>query len=419
MAPLLYSCFLQLYIMGIRIAALFNPKARLFLLGRIGLMGKIQQRMQGDGRPRLWMHCSSLGEFEQGRPVLEALRRQYPGYAIIVTFFSPSGYVVRRNYDGADYVFYLPRDSARNARRLMDLFRPSLAIFVKYDLWYYYLRQLKRLNTPVILISAIFRPKQGYFKWYGAIQRRMLKLLTHIFVQDEASVILLKNIGVTHVSLSGDTRFDRVLEAAGKSAVLDKMERLTASYKLLIAGSSWPEDEKLLFACLDQLPKDWKLVLVPHEIHESHIRDIENLFNHNTIRWSQWSDEQLFFERVLIVDTMGLLLKLYRYGRIAWIGGGLTANGVHNVLEPAVYGLPCAYGPVYEKYIEAVALIEEGGAVACADAAAFSRQLQLWIGNEPAYNAASFAAAEMVRTHAGATEQIINYLTAKNLVSMS
>jgi 3-deoxy-D-manno-octulosonic-acid transferase len=382
-------------------------------------MGKIQQRMQGEGRPRIWMHCSSLGEFEQGRPVLEALRRQYPDHALIITFFSPSGYVVRRNYDGADYVFYLPRDSARNARKLMDLFRPSLAVFVKYDLWYFYLRQLKRLQTPVILISAVFRPSQGYFKWYGTLQRRMLQLLTHIFVQDEASVILLKSIGLTQVSLSGDTRFDRVLEAAGKASVIEKMERLTQSHKLLIAGSSWPEDERLLLDCLEQLPKDWKLVLVPHEIHESHIHAIETLFNHNTIRWTQWSDDQLFFERVLIVDTMGLLLKLYRYGRIAWIGGGLSSNGVHNVLEPAVYGLPCAFGPVYEKYLEAIALIEEGGAVACADAASLGRQLQTWIDNEAAYNAASFAAAEMVRSHAGATDQIMNYLTAKNLVSVS
>lgn len=413
---LLYRTSVFLYSCAVRTAALFNPKAKLFIEGRKGLLLQIKAALGNERRPRIWMHCASLGEFEQGRPILEYLRRQYPGYALVLTFFSPSGYQVRKKYDGVDYVFYLPLDGKANARQFVQDINPELAIFVKYDLWYYYLAALQQRQIPAILISAIFRPGQGYFKWYGTAQRKMLQLLSHIFVQDQASAALLQQIGINQVTIAGDTRFDRVSQAAASAPVIPALEPLAGTHQLVIAGSTWPEDERLWQEAVAVLPDNWKLVLVPHEVHESHISDIEQLFSGNTRRWSEWQSGPLT-QKVLIVDTIGLLLKIYRYGSIAWIGGGLSSSGVHNVLEAAVYGMPCAYGPVHEKYAEAVSLIAAGGATVCSNPAALKAQLTTWINDDTIREKAALSASSYVQQHTGATQVIADYLAAKNWLS--
>jgi 3-deoxy-D-manno-octulosonic-acid transferase len=412
-----YRLFISLYTLAVRIMAQFQPKAKLFVEGRKDLLFKIKAQLGNEQRPRIWMHCASLGEFEQGRPVIESLKQQYPQHAIVITFFSPSGYQVIRKYSGADYVFYLPLDRASNAKQFILNINPALAIFVKYDLWYFYLATLYKKQIPVLLIDAIFRPQQGYFKWYGTIQRQMLRFITHIFVQNQSSVDLLSSIGINQVSLAGDTRFDRVLSVAQSATPIDKVAALAQQYKLFIAGSTWLEDEQLLLSLMPHLPADWKLIIVPHEVDEKHIVQIEKMFCGRMLRWSQWHEAQSLDKQVLVVDTIGLLLKLYRYGQMAWIGGGLGKGGVHNVLEAAVYGLPCAFGPVYQKYQEAIALIEKDAAVVCTDAASLHAFFQEMAQDKTAFEQRSNAARNYVAAQGGATPLIIRYLVAKNWLS--
>lgn len=413
----LYRLLLALYEWSIRLAMPFKPKARLFIEGRKGLLLRIKAAMASESRPRIWIHCASLGEFEQGRNLIELLRVRYPGHALVLTFFSPSGYQVRRKYKGADYVFYLPVDKKEHAAQFVLDIQPVLAIFVKYDLWYYYLAELHRRNIPTILISALFRERQSFFRFYGSLQRQMLRFFSQIFVQDEQSAQLLKSIGIDRVMVAGDTRFDRVLYVKQKMASLPQMDRLCVSCKLLIAGSTWAADEALLASVVADLPEDWKLVVVPHEVDEERIAKVEKTFRNDTKRWSEWEDGMLFSEKVLVVDTIGILLKLYRYATVAWIGGGLSASGVHNVLEAAVYGIPCAFGPEYGNYLEARELIRSGGASSCANKKELILFLTTMQGNEEQYRFRAKAAADYVAGQSGATERILNYLAEKNWLS--
>lgn len=412
-----YRLLLTLYEWSIRLAVPFKPKAKLFIEGRKGLLLRIKAAMAAESRPRIWVHCASLGEFEQGRNLIELLRVHYPSHALVLTFFSPSGYQVRKKYKGADYVFYLPLDKREHATQFVLDIQPALAIFVKYDLWYYYLSELHRRKIPCILISAIFRERQSFFRFYGGLQRQMLRFFTHIFVQDDQSMAMLSTIGITNVSVAGDTRFDRVLYVKQKMASLPQMDRLSASCKLLVAGSTWPADEVLLASILPDLPENWKLIVVPHEVDEQRIEKVERVFQHDTKRWSEWEDGMLFPERVLVVDTIGILLKLYRYGTLAWIGGGLSASGVHNVLEAAVYGIPCAFGPEHSDYLEARELIQSGGASSCANKKELTLFLSSMQGNEEQYRFKAKAAADYVASKSGATGRILNYLAAKNWLS--
>ena len=413
----LYRLGITVYFAAIRLAALVNEKARLFAAGRTGLLHRMQEAFTGDSRKRIWMHCASLGEFEQGRPVLEALHEQYPEYAIILTFFSPSGYEVRKDYEGADYVFYLPMDSNANARRFLDIVQPSLCIFVKYEFWYFFLANIAVRKIPVILLSAIFHKDQGFFKWYGGLQRRMLRCFTHIFVQDAASKALLSNIKINEVSISGDTRFDRVIKAAQRKEELPVLDAFAANHKILVAGSTWKEDEVFLQKVLRLLPDDWKLVLVPHEVNIEHLRQIEDLFAGNVIKWSQYppnvlhgmSNKGRITERVLLVDKVGFLLHIYRYGRITWIGGGFGKDGVHNVLEAAVYGQPCYYGPIYHQFIEAKELIEKGGAFTFSSPQEFVAAVQQMEASH-SYRQYADAAKGYVYAKGGATDIVLAYV---------
>jgi len=414
----MYAALYRLAISGygtmLRVAALFNHKAKLFVTGRNHIFDRMSAELANESRPRVWMHCASLGEFEQGRSVLENIRKQYPAYAIVLTFFSPSGYEVRKHYDGADHVFYLPIDTNHNAQRFLDIVKPSLCLFVKYEFWYYYLANMAKRNIPILLVSGIFRQDHPFFKWYGKFHRGMLQFFTHIFLQDAASAALLESIHVTQYSISGDTRFDRVLVLPLLPKEYPIANAFCADNKIIVAGSTWPKDETFLHNAMKKISTNWKMILVPHEVHEAHIAEIEKIFQGDTIRWSQWYDES--DKKVLIVDKVGFLSHLYHYGRIAWIGGGFDKEGVHNVLEAAVYGLPCFYGPVYERFLEAKELIERGGAFTLNTVVDFTTSVKE-LEDSIRYEHASHAAKHYVFANSGATEKIMKYIADGAMLS--
>ena len=445
MSIISYHVFLWLYKIGLRLVSPWNRKAKLWLEGRKGLFDRIAREMSGSDRLAgkvVWVHCSSLGEFEQGRPVMESLRRQTPGCRIVLTFFSPSGYTAQKDYEGAEHVFYLPLDSQANARRFIDLVRPDLVLWVKYDYWYYFLVELKRRNIPLLLISGIFRTDQPFFRWYGRLHRYMLECFTHLFVQTEASKVLLGKLRLNdQVSVSGDTRFDRVIEIAENAAPLPLIEEFCGTRPVITAGSTWEEDEEELDHYANSHP-EIRFIIAPHEIAEARLREVEALFRHS-IRYSVWekgprppsgSRKDAAGQsgvggtagtgraawpapNVLIIDNIGMLSRLYRYATITYVGGGFGEDGVHNVLEAAVYGKPVVFGPVIEKYIEAVELTDSGGGLIIDSALeaekVFDRLLQ-----HPQERAETGAAAMgYVHSKKGATEKIIWYIYENRLLT--
>jgi 3-deoxy-D-manno-octulosonic-acid transferase len=417
MSAIIYWLAVRLYSAAVHIAALFHPKAKLFVAGRKGLLSQIREALIDERRPRIWMHCASLGEFEQGRPLLEKLRQKYAQHAFIITFFSPSGYEVRKDYEGADYVFYMPLDSRRNAKCFLDMVRPALCVFVKYELWYFYLSVMAARDIPLILVSAIFRKDQHFFKWYGGLHRRMLRYFSHIFVQDIKSEQLLRHIQVEDVSVAGDTRFDRVLAALEEQQAIPKAETFCGTAQVIVAGSTWGEDEQVLYKAFLSMPAYWRMILVPHEVHDDHIQQIMGQFGPIAIRWSQY--EALATDaRVLVIDTVGMLLQLYRLADVAWIGGGFGKEGVHNVLEAAVYGIPVLHGPVYHQFLEAKELLASGGSMVTDNPEAVAKQLLKWEKDSFAYQQAGTAARQYVLSKTGATEKILRYLEAKKWLTM-
>ena len=416
MTALIYWLAIRLYALAVNIASVFNPKAKLFIQGRKGLLANIRYALLNERRPRIWMHCASLGEFEQGRTLLERLRAEHPEYAFVLTFFSPSGYEVRKDYKGADYVFYLPFDSKSNARKFLDIVQPRLCIFVKYDLWYFLLKQIDARNIPAILISSIFRKQQIFFKWYGGLNRQMLYCFSKIFVQDKTSAQLLQTIKINDAVVAGDTRFDRVTEAVKNLQSLHNAEVFCKDAKVLVAGSTWPDDETFLQKVFTQLPKDWKLIVVPHEVNEGHVTQVQKTFGGDAITWSEWTDDSA--AKVLIVDRIGFLLHLYRYARVAWIGGGF-GKGIHNTLEAAVYGLPVGFGPAFSKFREARELIEAGAAFSTSEPSYLVNCINNWEKDHASYESTATAAEQYVLCNAGATDKIVAYLSEKNLLSVS
>jgi 3-deoxy-D-manno-octulosonic-acid transferase len=416
MSVVLYWLAIRLYALAIRVATLFNHKAKLFIRGRKGLFAHIRYSLVDEKRPRIWMHCASLGEFEQGRPVLEKLREKYPSHAFVLTFFSPSGYEIRKNYEGADYVFYLPLDSAYNAARFVQFINPSLAIFVKYELWYFLLMRLAKKNVPTILQSAIFRKEQVFFKWYGWLHRRMLHAFTHIFVQDTWSQQMLNRIRIEHVSVGGDTRFDRVASAALNIEPVDNIQGFCDGHKVIVAGSTWPDDEHLLKQVLDKLPAGWKMIVVPHETDISHLKFVMELHDGDAVLWSRM-EHDYYDQRVLLVDTIGLLLRLYQYADIAYVGGGFNKSGIHNILEAAVYGKPVFHGPVYHKFKEAKDLQDCGAAYIVTGADSVYSKIIHWEKDRISYNAACISARKYVAGHTGATDKILDYIEGKELLN--
>lgn len=408
----IYRLLIGAYALSIRIAALFKEKARLFIAGRRGLIQNLQNTFAAEHRPCIWVHCASLGEFEQGRPVIEQLKTKYPGYAILLTFFSPSGYEVRKDYKGVDYVFYLPLDTPANANDFIGALKPKLCIFVKYEFWYFYLKAIADQKIPIVLLSAVFKEKHGFFKWYGGFQRNMLKMFTHLFVQDSRSQQLLEGIGITNVTVAGDTRFDRVIAAISQPMPLPILDVFCKDSKILVAGSTWKADEELLFRAMTLLPDSYKLVIVPHEVDEGHISQIENLFGSSMVKWSNLADrgfDQPIPQRALLVDKVGYLLHIYKYASVAWIGGGFGKAGIHNVLEAAAYGAPSIFGPVYHQFIEAGELIKAGGGFSVAHVAELIDVVNR-LENEAYYNKSARCAEEYVAAHGGATKAIMQYI---------
>jgi len=407
-----YNMAMWLFAGGVQIAALFNHKARLFAHGRKRQFQRLREAI-ADDTPIAWFHCASLGEFEQGRPVMEAYRKKHPQHKILLSFFSPSGYEVRKNYEGADYVCYLPIDTPRNARKFLNIVRPCKAVFIKYEFWYNYLRLLKKQHTPTYLVSAIFRPSQVFFKWYGGFFRSMLKAYSRLFVQDNISANLLKTIHVEQVEIAGDTRFDRVWAHTRQPADLPVLKAFTQDALTIIAGSSWVSDEERLVEAMNVLPDNIRMVIAPHEVHEEHIAAIENLFKkfHPQRYTILHSSPFTLSPRILILDTIGLLLSAYSYGQIAYVGGGFDVNnGVHNTIEPAAYGLPVLFGPIYQKYAEAVDLVNNGGGKSVKNTAELIACLQEWALQPKKRQEAGQLSADYVEKKQGATQKIINLL---------
>lgn len=423
MGVFIYNIFLLFFGTGTRIAALFNAKAKKWVQGRRNIFERLEAAVSNQEKI-IWMHCASLGEFEQGRPLIERLKARESGYRILLTFFSPSGYEVRKNYDGADWVFYLPMDGAGNARRFLEIVQPSLVIFVKYEFWYYYLKKIKYREIPLILVSALFRKEMSFFKWYGGIQRKILSRFDHIFVQDSSSMELLDKIGLGSIaSISGDTRFDRVIEIANQAKPIPVIEQFVANSRTIIAGSTWPDDEEVLQQVFYNSKDDaLKLIIAPHEIDEKHLDDISRLFP-GAARFSKivTTETPPTTLRVLIIDNIGLLSQLYRYAWISYVGGGLKHAGVHNVLEAAVYDKIVLFGPNYQKYSEAIGLARSGGGIPFdnerKDGAMLIQVIEALRNDKQDFDNRSSAAGAFVRSHQGATGKIINYIQENRLLT--
>ncbi len=357
----LYSFAIHIFYSVVLIASLFNKKAQRWVKGRRNWVEKIKAWQPASGL-RLWFHAASLGEFEQGIPVMEAMKKRYPSCNIIVTFFSPSGYENRKKDPRANLVTYLPLDTKRNARKFIQIINPDVVFFIKYEFWYNYLSQLTRAGIPVYLVSAIFRPSQAFFKWYGRWYINQLKHFKHIFVQDADSLTLLNNNHIHNCSISGDTRFDRVKEIAEKAKDIAIVESFVKNHFCLVAGSTWPGDEEILCRYIDESSLDMKFVLAPHEISPAHIQTLTAALRQNAITFSKASVDNVRSFKVLIIDNIGMLSSIYRYGNIAYIGGGF-GKGIHNILEAAVYGIPVIFGPNYRKFREAVGMAAIGAAL--------------------------------------------------------
>ncbi len=402
----IYNFFIHVYAAAIRLAAPFNPQARQFLSGRRGQFGRMQAAVTGSEEVA-WFHCASVGEFEQARPVIEAFRKNFPGYRILLTFFSPSGYEMRKNYELADFVFYLPMDTRANARKFLRIFRPRLAIFIKYEYWFNYIDEIFKAGIPLYFVSAIFRPQQHFFRFYGGWFRKQLRKVTWFFVQNQASDELLSQIGLAHHEVSGDTRFDRVLKVLDSRFDLPEIAAFKGDNDLLVAGSTWPPDEELLASYLDTRPENFKLLLVPHKIDENHLAGIMKKFEaYAPVRYSQSEGRDLSEVKVLVMDRMGLLSGLYRYATLAYVGGGFGV-GIHNLLEAAVYGLPVIFGPNYQRFREAHDLLAAGAGYSVKNAKKFQETTDRLRQDPEAYLAAARAAGRYVQGNSGATEKVI------------
>ena len=357
----------------------------------------------------LWFHAASLGEFEQGRPLIERIRQQYPQYKILQTFFSPSGYEVRKDYKGADVVCYLPLDSPRNVKKFIDLAHPYMAFFIKYEFWRNYLSELKRRNIPVYSVSSIFRPKQIFFRWYGSSYKNVLKCFDHLFVQNEESVRLLEGIGVTRTTVVGDTRFDRVLEIRNQAKELPLVESFKGgNHQTFVAGSSWGPDEDLFLEYFNNHP-EMKLIIAPHVIDENHLVEIIGKLKRPYVRYTRADEKNVLKADCLIIDCYGLLSSIYRYGEIAYIGGGFGV-GIHNTLEAAVYGIPVIFGPKYQKFMEAVQLLEAKGAYSIKNYEELEALLDRLFSDKAFLSETGANAGYYVTSNAGATERILHMI---------
>lgn len=429
---LFYRLFIYCYPIGVRLVAYWSPKASQWITGR-----KNFPSLPDNTQQTIWMHCSSLGEFEQGRPLLENIKTQYPQYKIVLTFFSPSGYETMKNYKGADYVFYLPMDSKSNAKKMIAAINPCLVLWVKYEFWFFYLTELKKKSIPVLMVSGLFRQSQPFFKWYGGLWRKMLQSFACIFVQNEASKGLLLTAGIKdNVVIGGDTRFDRVITIASQFEPMPIIENFCGNSKVIVAGSTWEDDEAELIHYVRNHP-EIKFIIAPHEVDAANLSEVKKEFA-GAVFYSELDgggdgettdDRRPTTEKgtstykpaanshVLIIDNIGMLSKLYHYAHITYIGGGFGEEGIHNVLEPAVFGKPVIYGPVYEKFAEAVELVDCGAGISIYNALELEHVLnELW-ADTALLQVKSEAAKKYVYSKAGATQKVMAYIQEKRLLT--
>jgi len=415
----LYQLFILLYPLAAKLIAPFNTKARLWVLGRKNIFDELSKVFFNETRPVIWIHCSSLGEFEQGLPVAEQLKKKYPTHFLLITFFSPSGYSVQKNNPVANYVAYLPMDSKNNASKFLQIVQPKLAIFIKYEFWYYYLDALHTKKIPTLLVSAIFRKEQVFFKWYGQFYQKMLASFSCFFVQDDASKILLESIGFNKITaVTGDTRFDRVNSIAKQFKKNNTIENFCANDLIIIAGSTWSEDDKALhhFAIAN---KNIKFIIAPHDIEKERLEECLQFYP-DAILYSNYqttiTENSNKSYRTLVIDNMGMLSSLYHYASIAFIGGGFTEEGVHNTLEAAVFGVPVVFGPVYDKYLEAINLLNVGGAFTAFDLIELETILNDLLTDDQKRKTAGAAALQFVIDQSGSTNKIMNYIQENRLL---
>ena len=412
---ILYNIGIRLYWLVACVISLWNRKAKLWVQGRKEWLEQLQQAIGPEERV-IWFHCASLGEFEQGRPVIEESRHRFPDHKILLTFFSPSGYEKRKNYEVADHVMYLPLDTARNARHLVDCLSLEFALFVKYEFWYHFLHQLNRQKVPVFLASGIFRSNQVFFKWYGGWYRNFLNCFTHIFVQQEDSGHLLQQIGFDQFTVAGDTRFDRVKQVAETAYENAKLEAFSEASTVIVAGSTWEHDEQIMESALKNLPEDVRLIIAPHELSVSHINRLKKRFTESVL-YTEMDHLMPPGIRVIIVDTIGQLSYLYRYGTLAYIGGGF-GKGIHNTLEAATYGIPVIFGPAYHKFSEAVELTRLTAAFPVHDEEELLSTIHQQLKNPELLKTTSEIAGNYVMERVGATSVIMNRVCIKSTANM-
>ena len=406
----LYNILIFKASLVLKIIAIFNKKIKLFVDGRKETFTKLKQHINKTDKV-IWMHCASLGEFEQGRPILEKLKEKHPTKKLVLTFFSPSGYEVRKNYKEADVVCYLPLDSAKNAKKFLNIVHPETAIFVKYEFWPNLLKELKIRNIDTILISGIFRKDQAFFKWYGSFMRKALSSFSCFFVQDKLSETLLKSIRIEHVSTCGDTRFDRVYEITKQDTQLDFVSKFKNNCYTLVAGSTWKEDEELLVNYINSSASEKeKFIIAPHNINEKEIQELKNSISKKVVLFSENGEKKLEAYQVFIIDTIGILTKVYSYADIAYVGGGYTKSGVHNVLEPATFGRPIIIGPNYSKFIEVKELVDREACFSVNNSQKLSVLLSSFFIDKIKRLETGSRALNYVINKTGATTKILKYL---------
>ncbi|WP_231372812.1 3-deoxy-D-manno-octulosonic acid transferase [Aureivirga sp. CE67] len=397
----------------LKTVALFQPKMKLFVEGRKDVFQNLEASIDKEEN-YVWIHCASLGEFEQGRPVIEKIKANYPNYKIILTFFSPSGYEVRKNYEMADIICYLPLDSKKNAKKFLSLVNPKVAIFVKYEFWPNYLFQLKKMNIPTILVSGIFRKDQVFFKPQGTWMRKALGAFSHFFVQDENSKELLNSIEFENVTRCGDTRFDRVFEITQQDNTLDFIEKFKDEKFTIVAGSSWKDDEEHLVSYINnKMPEDVKMIIAPHNMDKKAIKELEKGIEKRVVLFSDKENKKLEEYQVFIIDTIGILTKIYSYATVAYVGGGFTKSGVHNTLEAATYGLPIVIGPNFKKFNEVKELVNRKACLTYKTQAELDEFFGKLYSDSEFLRKTGALSDVYVKENLGATKAILTYLDRK------
>ena len=404
----LYNLVLLVISFFLGIIARFNSKMGLFVQGRKATFPLINKNIASDDKV-IWVHAASLGEFEQGLPVIQQIRTEFPEYKILLTFFSPSGYEVKKNTPAADLVCYLPLDTATNVDEFLKCANPKIAIFVKYEIWPNYFKGLRKRGVPLLLISAIFKKEQIYFKWYGGFMRNSLKQVDHFFLQNETSESLLSGLGYSNITIAGDTRFDRVNQIKKQDNALDFMAEFKGNKPCMVIGSSWPEDEKILVPFINRFNKSIRFVIAPHNIKKDHIEKLRGTLNNKTVLFSEYPNIDVEDPEILVLDTIGLLTQVYSYGDLAYVGGGF-ATGLHNTLEPAAFGIPIIIGPQYAGFIEAETMVKLRGCFSIQNAEEFGQIAEKLINNPEFRKETGQINAAYVEKNKGASIQIIAYM---------